>query len=483
MSHHPLPVYVVVGGGIAGVSCAQTLESLCPNRNARILLLSSSSIVKSVTNLSHITRNLTEFEVAEQNFQELKESLPGIETKCCNVIKIIPQKKSVLIDDGQMIPYTKLCVCTGAKPSIIDNNCPYVIGIRDTNTVAEMECRLQNAKKVVIVGNGGIALELVYGLKNVEVVWVIKDQSIGATFFDSGAAEFLVSEVNKVKDDENVLKPDPRRAKYTVFNLKTNTSSIVDVLGGSALGPDWHENSRLSGTGSKSVTIEYDAKVTNLEYDTVTKSQHTFPLKVVLDNGKIIDCDFLISATGVTPNCDLFSDMEDCQINNDGGVCIDSNMRVCGISDVYAAGDVCHCSWDKSRHWQQMRLWTQARQMGIFAAQCMVKNQENSEDIPLDFCFEVFAHSTRFFGYKVVLLGKFNCQDLDPHKCELVVRVTPGKEYVKVVLYEGRMYGAVLVGETDLEETFENLILNGLDLSHFGENLLHPDVELEDYFD
>lgn len=483
MLHHPLPVYVVIGGGIAGVSCAQALESLSPNQNARVLLLSSSSIVKSVTNLDYITRSLTEFEVREQNLQELQESLPGIETRCCNVTKIIPEENLVATDDGQTISYTKLCVCTGAKPSIIDDDCPYVIGIRDTNTVTEMENRLQNAKKVVIVGNGGIALELVYGLKKVDVIWIIKDKSIGATFFDSGAAEFLVSEVNKPKDDEDALKPDPRRAKYTVFNLKANSSSIVDVFAGSALGPDWHENAHLSGAGSKAVTIEYNAKVENLEYDTRLSSQQAFPLKVTLDNGKIINCDFLISATGVTPNCDLFSDMVGCEIDNAGGVHVDSNMRVCGISDVYAAGDVCHCSWDKSPHWQQMRLWSQARQMGIFAAQCMVKNLEDDDDVPLDFCFEVFAHSTRFFGYKVVLLGKFNCQDLDPDKCELVVRVTPSKEYVKVVLYEGRLFGAVLVGETDLEETFENLILNGLDLSHFGENLLHPDVELEDYFD
>ena len=32
-------------------------------------------------------------------------------------------------------------------------------------------------------------------------------------------------------------------------------------------------------------------------------------------------------------------------------------------------------------------------------------------------------------------------------------------------------------------QTFENLILNGLDLSPFGPHLLDPDLDLEDYFD
>jgi len=33
------------------------------------------------------------------------------------------------------------------------------------------------------------------------------------------------------------------------------------------------------------------------------------------------------------------------------------------------------------------------------------------------------------------------------------------------------------------QETCENLIMNGTDLSPFGDDLLDPDVSLEDYFD
>jgi pyridine nucleotide-disulfide oxidoreductase domain-containing protein 1 len=56
-----------------------------------------------------------------------------------------------------------------------------------------------------------------------------------------------------------------------------------------------------------------------------------------------------------------------------------------------------------------------------------------------------------------------------------------GEQYVKAVMRNGRMVGAVLIGETDLEETFENLILNQLDLSEFGDELLNQDIE--DFFD
>ena len=54
---------------------------------------------------------------------------------------------------------------------------------------------------------------------------------------------------------------------------------------------------------------------------------------------------------------------------------------------------------------------------------------------------------------------------------------------MRVLLLRGRMVGAVLVGETELEETFENLILDRLDLAGLGPALLDPDVELDHVFD
>ena len=34
--------------------------------------------------------------------------------------------------------------------------------IRDTDTVKTLQKRIANSKKIIVVGNGGIALELVY---------------------------------------------------------------------------------------------------------------------------------------------------------------------------------------------------------------------------------------------------------------------------------------------------------------------------------
>jgi small subunit ribosomal protein S18b len=48
----------------------------------------------------------------------------------------------------------------------------------------------------------------------------------------------------------------------------------------------------------------------------------------------------------------------------------------------------------------------------------------------LDFSFELFTHVTRFFGFRVVLLGLFNGQKLGG-KYEALVRVTKGTNLIK----------------------------------------------------
>lgn len=97
---------------------------------------------------------------------------------------------------------------------------------------------------------------------------------------------------------------------------------------------------------------------------------------------------------------------------------------------------------------------------------------------------------TRFLGKKVVLLGLYNGEKLQDEPAEditLYSRVqdegTPQATFVRVLLLRGKMQGAVLIGDTDLEETFENLILDGLDLSSYGPQLLDPDIELDHVFD
>lgn len=63
--------------------------------------------------------------------------------------------------DGSAYEYDWLCVSTGARPRLIAEHNPFVIGLRDTDSIDALRRRLASARRIVIVGNGGIALELV----------------------------------------------------------------------------------------------------------------------------------------------------------------------------------------------------------------------------------------------------------------------------------------------------------------------------------
>lgn len=276
-----------------------------------------------------------------------------------------------------------------------------------------------------------------------------------------------------------------------------------------------------------------------------------------LTNGKVYSCGLVISATGVIPNVEFLGEEFNKFIdhNANGGLKVSlqkekPSLLVC--PSVYVAGDAADIQWntqDKCAQsefpcWFQMRLWSQARTQGRYAALEMHKesqrriiSSQNSVDDDLlgGMAFELFAHATEFFGQPCVFLGRFNGQGLGEEyesavkrtvvlvksgekkdlgsstsvttlsraidsgvhgltvqPCsedrlgsstdfEIIVRVTPEQEYIKVVLYRSCVVGAMIVGDTELAETFENLILNKLPVGHL--DLLSPDIDLDDYFD
>ncbi|XP_055009443.1 pyridine nucleotide-disulfide oxidoreductase domain-containing protein 1 isoform X2 [Boleophthalmus pectinirostris] len=438
--------FVVVGGGIAGVTCVEQLASQFPS--ADLALITAGPHIKAVTNYKQVSRTLEEFGVEERPFTVLQKNYSNL-TFIQSAVKALDAKSRCLeTTDGKVYGYERLCICTGARPKLFTEDNPYVLGIRDTDSAQDFQKRLSQAKRIVLIGNGGIALELVHEVQGCEMIWAIKDKAIGNTFFDAGAAQFLIPSLEAHK----AQKPVPcKRPRYTVEETAGGTShtftadrnhkeNSAPTQHGSALGPDWHEGIVLQGAeqGGHRVMVEYQCEVEKIFTPTDLLSSPervsnpetvgSWPVYIKLSNGKTYGCDFIVSATGVVPNTDPFLHGNNFALADDGGLQVDDQMRT-SESDVYAAGDVCTACWKHSPLWQQMRLWTQARQMGWHAARCMAAHVL-SEPIELDFCFELFSHITKFFNYKVVLLGKFNAQGLGPNY-ELLVRCTKGQEYVK----------------------------------------------------
>ena len=65
---------------------------------------------------------------------------------------------------GMIVRYEVLCICTGVKPKLIAHH-PLILGIRDFQSVRKLKIMLRKGKRVAIIGNGGIAMELVHEVK------------------------------------------------------------------------------------------------------------------------------------------------------------------------------------------------------------------------------------------------------------------------------------------------------------------------------
>ncbi len=622
--------FLVVGGGIAGVSAAQELSRLNPSKT--VTLLSQTEVLREVLFSNRLTEHLEELAVQESSASELKKKFPNIRVVIGHFNNLDVQAKAVVLSDQSRLHYDKVCICTGATPRVLwthDN----IITIRDTQSVENMSNLLQNAKRVVLLGNGGIALELAHELNFCETEWVVRDAYIGSPFFDATASDFLLEAEPRYDTKHNTSSAEGAEAASRDPKMTATASTgppdpeHADSSLGSAVGPFLRkklaEIPREHNKKSAPLHIHFEMQVTAM-YDRVTdrwlegleqkatsaavvsarskllaassqrgKEAHRFAVFIhsaartddEQNEEKLLQCDFVVAALGVLPN---HRGCEALRLDPEGSILVNGSMQT-SDPHVYAAGDCCNYQRSDEHSvaqgneapthtWMQMRLWAQARVMGLYAAQCINESQYSllprGPSTRNDWAFEMFAHCTQFFGLKVVLLGRFNGQGLGresesaiktvrvskskliqssarthknrgqrrsakedskragvdfsqrkrgrssgacacceeggvgPLGClltgsgpsrngkegglregasrsgvEVAIRYSPGQEYIKLVLEGGRVVGALLIGETDLEETFENLILNRIDVGHLGSQLLDPERDLEDYFD
>ena len=523
--------FAIIGGGIAGVTCCEQLIAIYNEKqiNKSIVLISVHPLLKAVSKLQKVSQYLMDVEVKEYSSQQFKDKyntknkyiklsiIQGYVTNINHLQHSITYK--TLSNQIFNISFNKCLIATGGSPKLfyINNKRHKLIhALRDSETVENFSKIIQSSQchNICIVGNGGISMELVYTLlkhknidknnKKLNIFWIIKHNHIGNTFLDQASAAFLIPTLFPKED------PKLNKSRLNNMNIYENIKSSSDkasVKHGGAVGPRWIGNlskaSKQIPLWLEHTEINNDVEMKN---DENKENDDIFPnelilkmncdissieecdnkLKVSLTNGEILIIDSLLCAMGVIPNTS-FCDKKVFKMTENGEIFVNEYLET-NINNIYCAGDCCHIELDDeddNDSWFQMKLWSQSQRMGFIAAHSMSCNNDDEieNNIHLQFNFELFGHITKFFGKKCIFLGKYNMKKDEKKGIKILMRVKPNEEFIKLVIKNGRAVGAVLIGETELEETFENLILNKTDLTCYGDDFLKFNVDLEAMFD
>lgn len=139
------------------MTCAEELGRM--SKDDEVFLVSSDALLKKSKVVQVLSENVEEVDVAmecvESAFSHLKnvKSIHGI------VSGVDVERKVLTLASGERMSYDTLCICTGASPKrVLDSD--LVTVLRDTDSIASMNEQLQHCTSLMVVGNGGIALDI-----------------------------------------------------------------------------------------------------------------------------------------------------------------------------------------------------------------------------------------------------------------------------------------------------------------------------------
>lgn len=232
-------------------------------------------------------------------------------------------RREVVLADGDVLPYERLLLATGAEPRRLDvpgGDRDGVFYLRDRADSEALAARLGPGKRIAIVGGGFIGLE------------------VAANAIARGCRV-------------TVIEAGPRLLMRTVPEAIEKQVRARHQAAGVEL--------RL---GRQTVAIEGDGAVSGVR----------------LDDGETVPCDIVLVSIGVIPRVDL-ADAAGLAIDN--GIAVDPTLRT-DDPNIFAAGDVCSFRSDLFDARIRLESWKNAEEQGPLAARNMLGAAEACDTVP-----------------------------------------------------------------------------------------------------
>lgn len=190
---------------------------------------------------------------------------------------------------------------------------------------------------------------------------------------------------------------------------------------------------------------------------------------ILTTHGRHIPCEMVLIAVGIKPSVDF---LQGSGIMCERGIKVDSFMRT-SAQDVYAAGDVVEITEALSGRKRVLGQWYPAIQQARVAADHMA----GALTSPPQSAGASFYNATFLRGLDFVSIGLTTCPAL-PGFQEIVAEPQP-RRYCKVILRNGCIVGALLLGERKQAPALKRALDHHVNLAPVARQLFTKDFDLD----
>lgn len=422
--------YLIVGNGAAGLSAAEIIRRR--DSAGRITIITSEPYQHySRPGIAYyVLGQVPERQLISRSHAFYRDH--RLELLFATVSRIDPKGQLVYLDDGQPIAYDALLLATGASAMMPPFPGRDLDGVLTFDTLDDAKRIIRagrKAKSAVVIGGGITAMELAEGLNH------------------QGARTHLLQRGDRVwprlfDERESAIVAHKIRHEGVVIHYREELDEIL-------------------GKGGKVAGVR-------------------------LKSGRTIKCQAVGIAVGVRPNLDLVRDLP---VRKDKGILVDQFMQS-NLPGLFAAGDVAqaHDRWTGEHNLDI--LWPSAINEGRAAGNSMVdlvRGQQPSYRYQKASPF----NCALLFGLHLTVIGRMGSGSDDG--LEQLAYLSRGSSQVwtspfttdyrsawdnkgynslRIVLADGRLVGALLMGNQELADPLRRLIEQEIDLSVYEPALL-----------
>lgn len=317
----------------------------------------------------------------------------------CTVKQVDPKNQKMTLTDGSAFSYDKLLLATGSTSALppIDeiNTSRGVFTLRTVEDVINISRSIAGSKTFTLIGGGLLGIEAGNALRKLGLSVTV--------------VEFLDRLLPRQLDGEG----------SAMLQKQMESMGLKFIL----------------GAQSKAIKDEGSVR------------------KLSLNDGRIIESDFILVSAGIKPNTTL---AREAGISVNKGILVNDRMET-NIPDIYAAGDVAE---HKGRIYG---IWPASQRQGVIAGINMSGGNEN-------YLGTVPSTTLKVAGIHLTSMGDISGEDKTVE--HIKVKETDKNIYKKLFIKDGKIIGAIFLGDKKNVSEIEQLMQRKVDVSKIKEKIL-----------